>query len=140
MAQEYKPGQIVPQSGVYRITHDPQHADMPHEVTVIKGRRFPTCRHWRGSASSWSTRQSTSMKFRTCTRRRLSALGTEAVTDNPDPAPARRPRRARCGARPRLRPPGTSATSIAVAACNRCGSGSNRTAPQEAVATGAMRT
>jgi hypothetical protein len=48
MAQEYKPGQIVPQSGVYRITHDPQHADMPHEVTVIKGRRFPTCRHCKG--------------------------------------------------------------------------------------------
>jgi hypothetical protein len=48
MAQEYKPGQIVPQSGVYKITHDPVHADMPHEVTVIKGRRFPTCRHCKG--------------------------------------------------------------------------------------------
>jgi hypothetical protein len=48
MAQEYKPGQIVPESGVYRITHDPQHADMPHEVTVIKSRRFPTCRHCKG--------------------------------------------------------------------------------------------
>jgi hypothetical protein len=43
MAQEYKPGEIVPQSGVYTITHDPIHADMPQEVTVIKGRRFPTC-------------------------------------------------------------------------------------------------
>ena len=48
MDQEFKPGQIVPESGVYRITHDPQHADMPHEVTVIKGRRFPTCRHCKG--------------------------------------------------------------------------------------------
>jgi hypothetical protein len=48
MAQEFKPGQIVPQSGVYKITHDPLHADMPHEVTVIKGRRFPTCRHCKG--------------------------------------------------------------------------------------------
>src|SRR5689334_16961428 len=48
MAQDYKPGEIVPQSGVYRITHDPAHADMPHEVTVIKGRRFPTCRHCKG--------------------------------------------------------------------------------------------
>src|ERR1044071_7979337 len=48
MAQEFKPGQIVPESGIYRITHDPQHADMPHEVTVIKGRRFPTCRHCKG--------------------------------------------------------------------------------------------
>lgn len=42
MAQDYKLGEIVPQSGVYTITHDPVHADMPHEVTVIKGRRFPT--------------------------------------------------------------------------------------------------
>ena len=48
MAQQFRPGQIVPQSGVYRITHDPQHADMPHEVTVIQGRRFPTCRHCKG--------------------------------------------------------------------------------------------
>jgi len=23
MAEEFKPGQIVPESGVYRITHDP---------------------------------------------------------------------------------------------------------------------
>jgi hypothetical protein len=44
MAQEYE---IVPQSGIYTITHDPAHTDMPHEVTVIKG-RFPTCRHCRG--------------------------------------------------------------------------------------------
>jgi YjzC-like protein len=50
MAQQFRPGQIVPESGIYLITHDPQHADMPHEVTVIKGRRFPTCRHCKGSA------------------------------------------------------------------------------------------
>ncbi len=30
------------------ITHDPVHADMPHEVTVIKGRRSLTCRHCKG--------------------------------------------------------------------------------------------
>ncbi len=48
MAQEFKPGQIVPESGVYRITHDTQHPDASHEVTVIKGRRFPTCRHCKG--------------------------------------------------------------------------------------------
>jgi hypothetical protein len=33
-------------AGVLRS--DPVHADMPHEVTVIKGRRFPTCRHCKG--------------------------------------------------------------------------------------------
>lgn len=48
MAREFHPGQIVPESGVYRITHDPEQADMPHEVRVIKGGRFPTCRHCRG--------------------------------------------------------------------------------------------
>lgn len=30
------------------LQHDPAHVDMPHEVTVIKGRRFPTCRHCKG--------------------------------------------------------------------------------------------
>jgi hypothetical protein len=48
MAQEYRPGEIVPHSGVYTITRDPVHTDMPHEVTVIKGWRFPTCRHCKG--------------------------------------------------------------------------------------------
>jgi hypothetical protein len=48
MAQEFRPGQIVPQSGIYTVTHDPAHADTPHEVTVIKGRRFPTWRHCKG--------------------------------------------------------------------------------------------
>jgi len=48
MAHEYRPGEIVPQSGIYTITHDQAHAYMPHEVTVIKGRRFPTCRHCKG--------------------------------------------------------------------------------------------
>ena len=48
MAQEFRPGEIVPQSGIYTITNDPAHADTPHDVTVIKGRRFPTCRHCKG--------------------------------------------------------------------------------------------
>ena len=64
MAEEFKPGQIVPESGVYRITHDPIHADVPHEVTVIKGRRFPTCRHRKGITSSWFMRPSMFPKCR----------------------------------------------------------------------------
>jgi hypothetical protein len=34
----FKPGQIVRDSGVC----DSVHPDMPHEVTVVQGRRFPT--------------------------------------------------------------------------------------------------
>ena len=41
-SQEFRAGQIVPESGIYRITHDVLHAADEHEVTVIKGRRFPT--------------------------------------------------------------------------------------------------
>lgn len=47
MAQEFKPGEIVPQSGIYRITHDPSHT-AAHDVTVIEGRRFPPCRNCKG--------------------------------------------------------------------------------------------
>jgi len=48
MAKEFRPGEIVPHSGIYRIDHDPTHPLMPREVTVIKGRRFPTCPQCRG--------------------------------------------------------------------------------------------
>ena len=44
MAQEFKAGEIVPQSGIYLIEHDPAHI-AAHEVTVVQGRRFPVCRH-----------------------------------------------------------------------------------------------
>ncbi len=39
----FRPGQVVPRSGIYLVTHDPAHA-VAHEVTVIFGRRFPPCR------------------------------------------------------------------------------------------------
>jgi hypothetical protein len=45
---EYKPGDVVPKSGVYRFVHDPDHAhphDEPAEINVVKGELFPTCRH-----------------------------------------------------------------------------------------------
>jgi hypothetical protein len=54
--------EVVPQSGIYTITHHPAHADMPHEVTVIKGRRFPTCRIARASVSSSRMRPSMSAR------------------------------------------------------------------------------
>jgi hypothetical protein len=45
VSQELQAGQIVPESGVYRITHDPMHADPAVALTFIRGRRFPTCPH-----------------------------------------------------------------------------------------------
>lgn len=45
MAQDYHPGQIVPDSGIYRIDHNSIHTNMPAEITLIKGRRFPICPH-----------------------------------------------------------------------------------------------
>ena len=43
MPQQYKPGDEVPRSGIYRVTHDPEHGE-PHEVTCIGGRRFRECK------------------------------------------------------------------------------------------------
>jgi len=43
MGTEYKPGDEVPASGIYMVTHDGHHPE--HEVTCIKGRIFPPCNH-----------------------------------------------------------------------------------------------
>jgi hypothetical protein len=43
MGTSYKPGDTVPYSGIYRVTHDPRHA-IEHEVTCISGKKFPPCR------------------------------------------------------------------------------------------------
>ncbi len=42
MTEVYKPGDTVPSSGIYRVTHDPQHAQ-EHEVACVKGEVFPPC-------------------------------------------------------------------------------------------------
>jgi hypothetical protein len=44
----YTPGEKVPHSGIYTVTHDPGHA-REHEVTCIKGRKFPRCRNCKGA-------------------------------------------------------------------------------------------
>lgn len=38
----FKPGDKVPNSGIYKVTHDPEHTE-PHEVTCIYGKTFPPC-------------------------------------------------------------------------------------------------
>jgi hypothetical protein len=44
MAQEYKPGDKVETSGIYRVVHDSQHT-AEHEVTCVAGKQFPPCNH-----------------------------------------------------------------------------------------------
>ena len=43
MTQAHRSGQIVPESGVYRVTHASAHAGAQLEVRLIKGRHFPAC-------------------------------------------------------------------------------------------------
>jgi hypothetical protein len=94
MAQEFRPGEIVPQAGIYTITHDPAHAGMPHDVTVIKGRRFPSCRHCTVSASNSPTPRTMSARLLTSRRRMrrrsnryLIEQGARGRQNQPRPAP-----------------------------------------------------
>jgi YjzC-like protein len=41
MAQEFRPGEQVPSSGVYRVLHN-GHRD-EHDATLREGELFPTC-------------------------------------------------------------------------------------------------
>lgn len=40
--RKYRPGDLVPESGVYRVTHDAHR--LMHEATLLAGDRFPLCR------------------------------------------------------------------------------------------------
>jgi hypothetical protein len=42
--EQFKPGDEVPNSGIYKVVHDPYHA-AEHEVTCVYGKRFPPCNH-----------------------------------------------------------------------------------------------
>ena len=41
---QYRPGQLVPKSGIYRVVHDQVHIEA-HDVTAVIGERFPPCHH-----------------------------------------------------------------------------------------------
>jgi hypothetical protein len=41
MAENYKTGQVVPYSGIYRVSHT-EHR-LPHEVTLLRANPFPPC-------------------------------------------------------------------------------------------------
>ena len=42
IGDEFKPGEKVPHSGIYKVIHDPAHSE-PHEVTCVYGKIFPPC-------------------------------------------------------------------------------------------------
>ena len=44
IGEEFKPGDKVPNSGIYRVVHDNAHTE-EHEVTCISGKPFPPCNH-----------------------------------------------------------------------------------------------
>ena len=41
MSEEFKPGDMVMKSGIYKVTHDGH--THPHEVTCVMGEPFPPC-------------------------------------------------------------------------------------------------
>jgi hypothetical protein len=40
--KKYRPGDVVPESGIYRVTHDSHR--LMHEATLLKDQRFPICK------------------------------------------------------------------------------------------------
>jgi hypothetical protein len=44
IGDEFKPGEKVPLSGIYKVVHDSDHAE-EHEVTCVFGKKFPPCNH-----------------------------------------------------------------------------------------------
>jgi len=40
--KKYRPGDLVPESGVYRVMHDAHR--LMHEATLLEGDKFPICR------------------------------------------------------------------------------------------------
>ncbi|HXB21256.1 MAG TPA: hypothetical protein VNV88_07745 [Candidatus Solibacter sp.] len=41
MKKKYRPGEHVPESGIYRVDHDSHR--LMHEATLTRGVRFPQC-------------------------------------------------------------------------------------------------
>jgi hypothetical protein len=42
MQKKYRPGELVPENGVYRVTHESHR--LMHEASLLKGERFPICK------------------------------------------------------------------------------------------------
>jgi hypothetical protein len=60
MAKIYKSTDMIPESGIYRVTHA-QHR-LPHEVTLIEGQSFPPCAQCRDEVEFELVRELQSLK------------------------------------------------------------------------------
>lgn len=40
--KKFRAGELVPQSGIYRVSHDSHR--LMHEATLVEGNRFPICK------------------------------------------------------------------------------------------------
>ncbi len=58
-AHAYKPGQMVPISGIYTVVHIGHRPD--HEVVAIRGEEFPPCRVCRTNVTFFPTQPVTHM-------------------------------------------------------------------------------
>jgi hypothetical protein len=47
MPKRYRPGELVPEHGVYRVTHESHR--LMHEASLLKGDRFPVCKRCKNS-------------------------------------------------------------------------------------------
>jgi len=56
-SRTYKPGDVVPVSGMYRVLHGPEHGRDSHVVVAIRGEQFPPCRVCRQQVSFTIQRQ-----------------------------------------------------------------------------------
>jgi hypothetical protein len=47
MQKKYRPGEIVPENAVYRVTHESHR--LMHQASLAKGEKFPLCRQCKDS-------------------------------------------------------------------------------------------
>jgi hypothetical protein len=47
MPKKYRPGELVPENGVYRVMHESHR--LMHEASLLKGDRFPICKQCKTS-------------------------------------------------------------------------------------------
>jgi hypothetical protein len=76
--KKYRPGDVVPDSGIYRVTHTSHR--LMHEATLLEGNRFPLCKRCRLSVRFELRR---AVKNPT----RISSGYHAILEDYPDPEP-----------------------------------------------------